>query len=126
VPKPSQFVQHVVEILREFGVVEAKPMFGGWGLYRDDVFFALIADDTLYLKTDADSRPAFDERGLEPFAFSKKGETIVTSYRRAPEEALESPGAMAEWARRGYAAALKAAARRPARRPLRKARAPGA
>src|SRR5438552_14534467 len=33
--------------------VRARSMFGGVGIYAGDRFFALIADDTLYLKVDA-------------------------------------------------------------------------
>ena len=37
-------------------------MFGGWGFYCDDLFFAIVADDTLYLKADADSAEHFPRR----------------------------------------------------------------
>jgi DNA transformation protein and related proteins len=116
-PKPSEFVDHVVETMRRFGPVEAKPMFGGWGLYHRGLFFALIAEDALYLKTDDENRAEFEAAGLEPFVYPMKdGQTIVMSYRSAPDEALESPEVMAEWARRGYSAALRAAAKkRPGR-----------
>ena len=107
-PRRSEFVDHVVETLRVFGPVEVKRMFGGWGLYHRDVFFALVESETLYLKTDDENRAAFDAQGLEPFSFTKGGETVVTSYRQAPVDALESPEVMADWARRGYAAALRA------------------
>jgi DNA transformation protein and related proteins len=108
VPKPSQFVQHVVETMRRFGPVEPKPMFGGWGLYHRGAFFALIADDALYLKTDDQSRPDFEAAGLAPFVYSMKTGEITMSYFQAPDEALEDPDVMAEWARRAYAAALRA------------------
>ena len=38
-------------------------MFGGVGIYDRDVFFALIADDTLYFKVDDSTRPEFVARG---------------------------------------------------------------
>ena len=104
-----EFVEHVVESLRLLGPVEVKRMFGGWGLYHQGSFFALIAAETLYLKTDADNRAEFDAQGLEPFTFVKGGETIVTGYRAAPEEALENPRVMARWAKSAYGAALRAA-----------------
>src|SRR6185295_20300240 len=108
-PKRSEFIEHVIETMRSFGPVTARTMFGGWGLYHDGVFFALVFDDTLYLKSDATNAADFDARGLEPFVFEsrKGGETITTSYRRAPEEALESPEEMARWARSAYGAALR-------------------
>jgi DNA transformation protein len=94
--------------MRRFGPVRAKAMFGGWGLYHEDVFFALIAEDALYLKADGESRPVFEALGLQPFVYRMKdGDSVTMTYLQAPEEALESPDVMAEWARRAYAAALR-------------------
>jgi DNA transformation protein len=107
----SEFVEHVVDMMRALGPVEARAMFGGWGLYHREAFFAIVAGDALYLKTDARNRARFDAEGLEPFVFSSKdGQKTAMSYRRAPDEALENPAVMAEWARYGYEAALRAAA----------------
>ena len=89
-------------------------MFGGHGVYVDGLIVAIIDDDTLYLKSDAQSRAAFDERHLAPFEYATKdGEQMLTSYRRAPDEALDSPAAMLEWLRLAQGAALRAAAARP-------------
>jgi DNA transformation protein and related proteins len=113
----SDFVDHVVETMREFGPVAAKPMFGGWGLYHEGLFFALIAEDTLYLKVDDDNRGEFEGAGLQPFVYvTKDGERMTMAYRQAPPDALESPAMMAAWARSGYAAALRAKNRKPARK----------
>ena len=106
--RPSQFVEHVVETMRRFGPVEPRAMFGGWGLYHRGLFFALIAEDALYIKTDDESRAEFEALGLQPFVYPMKDGSITMSYFQAPDEALESPEVMAEWARRGYAAALRA------------------
>jgi len=111
------FVEHVVETMREFGPVTAKPMFGGFGLYHEGLFFALIAEDVLYLKVDDDNRGQFESAGLPAFVYvTKDGDRMAMSYRQAPPEALESPAAMTAWARLGYAAALRAKSRKPARK----------
>ncbi len=111
--KRSEFVDHVVETMRLFGPVDAKPMFGGWGLYNAGLFFALIAEDALYIKVDDENRADFEAMRLIPFVYeTKEGHRIAMSYCQAPEDALESPPVMAEWARRGYGAALRAAARK--------------
>jgi DNA transformation protein len=114
-PARNEFVEHVVEMLKPFGAVTARRMFGAWGLYREGVFFALIAGDVLYLKADPQSAPDFDRLGLEPFVFRKQGEDIATSYRRAPDEALENARAMARWAKGAYGAALRHRARKKTR-----------
>ena len=113
----NEFVEHVVETMREFGAVTAKQMFGGWGLYHDGAFFAIIVGDALYLKVDDDNRAEFEAAGLESFVYvTKDGDRIAMSYYQAPPEALESPAAMTDWARSGYAAALRAKARKPVRK----------
>ena len=113
----SEFVDHVVETMRAFGPDTAKQMFGGWGLYHDGVFFALIAEDTLYLKADEENGAEFDAASLPPFVYvTKDGDSMTMSYRQAPPEALESPTAMTVWARSAYAAALRAKNRKPVRK----------
>lgn len=106
------FVAHVIECLRGLGPVEARRMFGGWGLYHGRTFFALVMDGRLYLKTDDGNRARFDARRLDAFTFEKGGQTVVTGYRAAPEEALEDPRVMARWAKGAYAAALRKGAKK--------------
>jgi DNA transformation protein len=84
-------------------------MFGGYGIYLDGIMFALVADDTLYLKVDDESRSEFAAAALEPFRYSKKGKTYEMSYHAAPEDALESAELLRDWARKGVAAAMRAA-----------------
>jgi DNA transformation protein and related proteins len=113
----SEFVEHVIETMGELGPVTAKQMFGGWGLYHDALFFALIFEDTLYLKVDDENRAQFEAAGLPEFVYkTKDGDHMAMSYRQAPPEALESPVAMAEWARIAFAAALRAKNRKPSRK----------
>jgi DNA transformation protein len=105
------FVSHCLELFAPLGSVRARRMFGGHGLYVDDVFVALIADERLYMKTDDASRPAFERAGCEPFAYSRRDRSAVTlGYWTAPQEALDSAPAMAPWARLSLAAALRALA----------------
>ncbi len=48
------------QLRRAVSRVRARRMFGGAGIYSGDIFFALIADDTLYFKVDASTRPEFE------------------------------------------------------------------
>ncbi len=107
--KISEFVTHVVDMLEPLGPVSAKRMFGGYGIYLDGMMFALVADDTLYLKVDDESRSEFAAAGLEPFRYSKKGKTYEMSYHAAPEDALEDAELLREWARKAVDAAMRAA-----------------
>lgn len=104
-PDPS--VQHILDLMKRFGSVRARAMFGGHGLYRDDVMFALLADGGLYLKVDAQSLPDFAQRKLRPFSFMAKGRAVQLSYHEAPPEALEDESEMADWCLRAWQAALR-------------------
>jgi DNA transformation protein len=106
---PGGFVDMCVELLGEaVGGVSAKRMFSGWGLFRDGRMFGLIADDRLYLKTDAANRPAFETAGLEPFTYMAKSKKRVSlGYYEVPPEALDDAGEMRPWARGAIEAAMR-------------------
>lgn len=53
------FVNYVAEQLREAGVIRSRKMFGEYGLYCDDVFFAVICDDQLFVKITPQGEEAF-------------------------------------------------------------------
>jgi DNA transformation protein and related proteins len=122
---PHALVDHCLELLApcsNSGAVRARRMFGGHGIYIDDLFVAIIAFERLYLKVDAQTQPAFEAAGCEPFVYDGKGKPITMSYWTVPAAAMESPALMQPWARQAIAAALRARAAKPSATP-RKARA---
>jgi DNA transformation protein len=116
---PDALVDHCLELLAPLGTVRAKRMFGGHGLYVDELFVALIAFERLYLKVDTQTRAAFERAGCEPFVYEGKGKPITMSYWTVPAEAMESPALMQPWARQAIAAALRARAAKPSAAPRR-------
>ena len=124
-PTPP-FVIHCTELLAPLGAVRVKRMFGGWGLYADEVFVAIIGGDRLFLKTSAETRPAFEAAGCEPFVYDSKTGSIALGYWSAPADAMDSPALMEPWARRALQAALAARAMKlkPRPRPAPRARQP--
>jgi DNA transformation protein and related proteins len=114
----APFTQHCLELLAPLGRARAKAMFGGIGLYVDDLFVALIADEQLFLKVSAAHEAAFVAAGCEGFTFNTKdGRSISMGYRSAPEAALDSPEAMRPWAMRALEAALVAANAKQPKKP---------
>ena len=119
---PNEFVAHCAELLGSVGTVRTCRMFGGHGLYVDEVFVAVISAERLYLKVDAQTRPVFEAAGCVPFVYDKARQAVALGYFSAPDEAMESPPAMQPWARLALAAALRArAAKPPAAKTVRKA-----
>jgi DNA transformation protein len=92
------------------GGVSLRAMFGGLGIFRDGLMFALVADDTLYFRVDDLTKPDFEAENSAPFTYGGRGVTM--SYWRAPEHLLENPDAFRSWAEKAIAAASRAAARK--------------
>jgi DNA transformation protein len=87
-------------------------MFGGHGIYLEDIMFGLVSDGTLYLKSDNETEKEYKARGLEAFTYNKKGREYKMSYYQAPEEALEDSEEMNAWANKAFAVALRAASKK--------------
>jgi len=112
----ADFVAYCAELLAPLGTVRSKRMFGGYGLYVDDVFVAIITGDALYLKADDQTRPQFQAAGSRPFAYMRQGELQSTGYWMPPADAMDSPAAMLPWARLARDAALRSASKGSRRR----------
>lgn len=108
----DDFVDYVMELFGPFGTVGARRMFGGHGVYLDGLMFAIISEDTLYLKADEMNRIEFEQAGCEIFGYARKGRRATLNFFRAPADAMESPELMLPWARTAYAAALRTNARK--------------
>ncbi len=109
----SEFVDFVLEQLAALGEVRVRAMFGGHGIYRGDIFFAIIVDDRLYFKADAVTSRDFAARGLGPFTYVARGKTVAMQYYEAPPEVFEETEAMHQWAQQAIGVALQA--KRPKR-----------
>lgn len=114
-PNSSFQVLVLDQLSRAVPDIRARPMFGGVGIYSGGIFFALIADDTLYFKVDASTRPEFEARGMGPFRpFGDAGGTM--QYYQLPEDLLEDPDALRPWAEKAVEVARQSKVRRLSRR----------
>src|SRR5262245_57857564 len=108
----SDFTAFVIEQLVTLGRVTSRRMFGGAGLYCDELFFALIADDTLYFKVDDSNRADYLARGSKPFVpFPDKPEMSM-HYYDVPADLLDDSEALSRWAKKSVAVALAAASKK--------------
>jgi len=93
--------------------VRMRRMFGGTGIYADDVMFALEAYGEIYLKADEISQPAFRDAGSRAFVYEKDGRRVEMSYWLLPEEAHDDADAAAAWARLALEAARRGKSKGP-------------
>jgi DNA transformation protein len=113
----SEFVDFLLEQLTPMGGVRARAMFGGYGLYRDDLFFGIVIDDQLYLKVDTVNKPRFDQVQAQPFRYAmKSGKMSQLSFYQPPDSALDDPDELADWVQESVGAALRARAAKSAKK----------
>lgn len=103
----SEFVEYLKEVFEQFGSVQTRRMFGGYGIYHDGIMFGLVAEDTLYLKADDVTAPHFVSRSLEQFEYDKGNKVVKMSYYLAPDEIFDDPEEATIWARRALEAASR-------------------
>lgn len=93
------FVTYVAEQLREAGAIRSRKMFGEYGLYCDDVFFAVICDDQFFVKVTPQGEAAFpDLPKVPPYEGAKDSFLVedveareqMTELARITCEALKS------------------------------------
>ncbi|HJU99091.1 MAG TPA: TfoX/Sxy family protein [Burkholderiaceae bacterium] len=101
------FLSYLADVLAPLGSVRSKRMFGGVGIYIDELFCAIIDDDCLYFKADDDNEAQFLAARCAPFTYQKQGDVCALRYYRVPDEAMDDASDMLRWARLGMAAALR-------------------
>jgi DNA transformation protein len=97
----------IEEKLSASGMITVKSMFGGLGIYRDGLLFAVADNDELFFKTDALTSSDFESRSMPAFDPMNTGKPM--SYHRLPDEILDSSSELGVWIDK----ALGAAARKP-------------
>lgn len=110
--KSSPFVSSVLERFNPFAPVSARAMFGGHGLYVEGVMFALIADEQVYLKADAQNQPFFTEAGSTPFVYDRKDKPVTMSYYLLPNAIYDDLDLLRVW----LESAIEAARRHQAKK----------
>ncbi len=91
----------LVDDLQPLGAMTSKKMFGGYGLFCEDVMFAMVDPaGEVYLRADDASKGPFESAGS-----AKHGRM---PYWSVPSNVLSAPAEMEEWCGRALAVARAA------------------
>jgi len=115
----KEYLEYVIDQLQCIGEVQSKRMFGGIGLYSDELFFGLIDDDVLYFKVDDQTRPAYLSVRAKPFDPYKDG-NASTGYYSVPAAVLEDVDELKSWAKDAVDTARRKASTKKSRKPRKK------
>jgi DNA transformation protein and related proteins len=103
--KDESFKDFVLDQLQALDGVEARRMFGGFGLYRDETFFGIVHKGRLYFKIDASTVGEYRKRKMKPFRPNAR--QTIRSYYQVPAEILEDADRLVAWVGRAVACQKK-------------------
>ena len=107
----DEYLESVREWLSFVDGLRMRKMFGGAMVSQDDLPFALIADDVLFLKADEVNRPDFEAAGMEMFR-PYPDKPMRMPYGEVPAEVLEDPEKFRRWVEGALAAARRDAVKK--------------
>jgi DNA transformation protein len=109
--KSDEFLEYVKELFEDIDGIRYRKMFGGYGIYKHGVAFALIFRGALYFKVDDTNRKDYEEHGSQPFVFqTKTGTRTGKAHLELPPAILEDPDELSIWVEKSYHAARRAKA----------------
>jgi DNA transformation protein len=111
--RDDAFVDFVIDQLHRIKGVRRRRMFGAYGLYCGEIFFAIVDEGRLYFKTDDTTSGRYKQHGMAPFHPSP--EVQLKKYFEVPVDILEDDEQLAEWAREAVDVGNRASAGRPKR-----------
>jgi DNA transformation protein len=97
--KSDGFKEYVAEQLGEGMTFRA--MFGGYGIYRGDLFFGILHKSRLYFRTGPRTRADYIGKGMMPFKPGAR--QTLKSYYEVPADVLEDAETLRAWALRAAA-----------------------
>ena len=113
----SGFREYVLDQLAALPGLRDRSMFGGVGLYADDLFFGILASDVLYFKVDDSNRQEYEHAGSRPFKpYADRAMTMP--YYAVPIAIVEDAAMLVTWAKRAVAVAAtsKKTSKKPSKR----------
>ena len=94
--KDESFKDFVFDQLQKLDDVEARRMFGGYGLYKDETFFGIIHRGRVYFKIDHSTVNEYRKHKMKPFRPNAK--QTLKSYYQVPADIIEDGDRLCRWA----------------------------
>ncbi len=103
----EDYKSYIEEQFLAFGEVDFKKMFGGYGIFREGIMFAMISPGDIFrMRADDKNVGDYQKEGMQQFPShgGKKG----MPYWDVPVHVLEDRNELKIWANNSFEAALRA------------------
>jgi DNA transformation protein len=101
----DSFKDFIVDQLSDLEDLECRAMFGGYGLYQDDIFFGILYKGRLYFKTDETTVASYKKLGMKVFRPNAK--QTLKNYYEVPVDILEDHDQLTDWAQKAIRSQTK-------------------
>jgi len=109
-PISDDYLHFMEDQLEGLPELTHRRIFGGAGLYSEGFFFAVLDDDTLYLKVSDLTRPDFEKAGMGALDPHGDPDRSLRGYYQVPPQVVENRDALRVWAEKAVQASRRAAA----------------
>ncbi len=111
----NEYVAYLGDLFAEIPDASIRRMFGGVGVFRNGLMFALATGEgTLAFKADDATVPQFEAEGAQEWMYEAKGRrTMNMGYWYVPERLFDNADEFKAWAMAAYDAAVRADAKKP-------------
>ena len=82
----KEFVSYVIELMQSIGPVRARAMFGGHGIFLEQLMFGLVADSVLFLKVKQEKNGHFKAGGRKALTYIRNGKEFKKIIYKSPEK----------------------------------------
>lgn len=111
----SEYETFLADLFAPLGGVSFRKMFGGLGIFKDGVMFALVENETLRMRVDDTTVERYRAAGSGPFVYEGKAKSVEMPYWAMPEDLFDDPDLFTEWAEEAFVTARRLKAAKPAR-----------
>ena len=94
----DRMIEQMEELFSVVDGVSVRRMFGGLGIFREGLMIALVSNDILYMKADAETAPAYEAEGCGQWSYAAKSRVMPMPYWQLPERLYDEPEEFRTWA----------------------------
>ena len=102
----QKILEHILDLLDDEEGISFKRMFGGYGIFKNELAVALILRSEIFMKVDQSNINDYKSAFSKPFTYKKNGKDISLSNWSIPSEILEDKDLFIEWFLKSYRVAL--------------------
>ena len=93
----GSFLDYILDLIEPLNPLHTKKLFGGIVILKKNITFAMVFNETLYLKTDKTNKENFLKYNSKPLSYKKKVNTINLRYFEIPVEILDEHEELINW-----------------------------